>query len=188
MKSVRSHTRLVAAIVSVSGLACLPENEAPEPERRLMALIDHASWSELPAADDPLPSHAPAVIDCGIAGWLVEEGGLGMTLEVDTNFCNYASLSHPTLVALEAGDTIQIELFHFDLTSPEPAVAHLAFFLGGESLWETEIDVPGAANVIAVEVESPRDFDAGTPMTLHLHNHGQNTWNVGQVQANVLVP
>jgi hypothetical protein len=140
----------------------------------LAPLIDHELWENLEADADPLADHRPETVDCGIAGWYLE-ADLD-TLEVDTNFCNYLAIGQPSLVALEQGQLVQVILYHFDLVAPTEALAHVAILIDGQVLWEREIAIPGDANVFVEEFPSPITAELGSPVVLHLHNHGQNTW------------
>ncbi len=144
-----------------------------------VSLIDHAAWTELPASDDPLADHRPDPIVCTIAGWYVE----GETLEVDTNYCNYVALRQPSLASISAGRVVRIGFYHFDLTSPEPATAHVAVLVDGQTLWEQEIAIPGDAYVYELDVEAPWTAPVGADVVFHLHNHGQNTWVLQSLAA-----
>ena len=135
-------------------------------------LIDHEAWQEVTAAEDPLADHRPAEVECGLAGWYVEDG----QTEVDTNFCNYLSIRQPSLAAIEAGATLELGLYYFDLAAPEPAQAHVAIVVDGEILWEDTVDIPGQAQVYTLEFPSPLSAPQGAELDFHLHNHGQNTW------------
>lgn len=151
------------------------------------SLIDHQEWQVLDAAADPLADHRPELIDCGPAGWLIEEntyeGQTSYTLEVQTNYCNYAALGQPSLRALEEGQMVQVIFYHFDLVAPEPTTGHVAILIDGQVLWEQEIAIPGDANVFTEEFESPISAELGSPVVFHLHNHGQNTWALQDLQA-----
>jgi len=149
------------------------------------SLIDHAAWVTLAAEDDPVSEHRPAEIDCGVGGWYLEDTGAVPKLEVDTNQCNYLALSQPSLRAITAGDTLQVSFYHFDLVAPEPAEGHLQLRVDGNVVWDYLIPIPTdeennktpAAFIdetVVVEFDAP----AGAEVYLHLHNHGQNTWNV----------
>ncbi len=135
-------------------------------------LVDNALWQDGDPALDPLAAHRPALVECGLAGWYVEVS----ELEVDTNFCNYADLVQPALVDVPAGATLRVTLRHYDLTAVDPAEAHLALVIGGDIAWEKQIAVPGPAAVITEDAPIAAAHPAGTPVHLHLHNHGQNTW------------
>lgn len=135
------------------------------------------------AEDDPLVSHRPEVIDCNtLVGWTIEEG----LLEVNTAACNYLSLSEPAFVPAPSGARVTTRISHFDLTAPEPAEAHLALFVKETLLWETRIAVPSSAEVLDVNVELPGDVAKGDPIGFHLHNHGQNTWNIEPLRVTSL--
>jgi len=150
-------------------------DECPEiGEPEFVALIDHSAWEFVPAEEDPLVEHRPAIVDCGIAGWFVENA----ELEIDTNFCNYAALRQPALGPIERCTPLRIELYHFDLLAPEKAEAHAALLIDGQVVWEKFIEIPGKAAVYEQEFISPIAAPAGAEVMLHLHNHGQNTWTV----------
>src|SRR5262245_43461709 len=69
------------------------QNDASDqPVLRDVSLIDHASWHEYAASEDPMASHQPEQVDCGPAGWYVEPSLDVPLLEIDTNYCNYALL------------------------------------------------------------------------------------------------
>ncbi|MFO7566233.1 MAG: hypothetical protein R6X02_26560 [Enhygromyxa sp.] len=159
------------------------ESEASEDSSattgELESLIDHTLWASVEADDDPLADHRPDEITCTVAGWFLENE----TLEINTNYCNYLAIGQPSLVAVEQGRKIELGFYHFNLVAPEPALAHLAILLDGALLWEQEIEIPGAAMVYLVEFEAPFSAPAGSPLILHLHNHGQNTWALQSLSA-----
>lgn len=145
------------------------------------SLIDHLLWEDVDPADDPLPDHRPEMVVCGLAAWYYEPESAA--LEIDTNVCNYLEVGQPSLVAVEQGQTMQVILYHFDLVALEPATAHVAILLDGQVLWEREIAIPGEADVYVEEFESPISAELGSPVVLHLHNHGQNTWRLQELQV-----
>lgn len=153
-------------------------------QAELVSLIDHAAWEAAPAEEDPLVDHRPATVDCGIAGWYPQ----GEEIEIDTNFCNYAALAQPSLVAIDTCTPLRLELYHFDLLAPEPAEAHVAMLIDGQVVWEKFIAIPGGstpykAAVYEEDFLSPIAAPAGAEVMLHLHNHGQNTWTLLNFQA-----
>lgn len=143
------------------------------------ALIDHSRWVQIDAEDDPLADHRPAEVGCGVAGWYVEDEDL----EIDTNFCNYLAISQPSLVAIEQGRGVRLGFYHFNLTSIDPALAHVALVVDKAILWEREIQIPGDAAVYELEFEAPFSAPAGSDLVFHLHNHGQNTWALRNLSA-----
>lgn len=145
----------------------------------LESLIDHQAWTQLDAAGDPLADHRPSIVECGLGGWYLEDE----TLEIDTNLCNYLALAQPSLAAITEGRTLRIEFYYFNLVAPEPALAHVAVLVDGQLLWEDEIEIPGDAQVVELEIDSPLSAPIGAELVFHLHNHGQNTWVLQGISA-----
>lgn len=170
----------LASLVCVT--ACAEQSTRVVP-RESVLLIDHSHWQRYPVERDPLPDHEPAAINCGPGGYYVELD----RLELDSSFCNYALISHPALVELDAQAEITFELSHFDLTASEPARAHLALFFDETLAWETWLDIPSAADATQITFRAPRALGQGAPIRLHFHNHGQNNYALGQVFAKVPV-
>ncbi len=144
-----------------------------------LPLVDVRGWQRYAASLDALPSHQPAMIDCGVAGVYVEYGNL----EVDTGYCNYVLAQAPALVSIDKGARVELELQHFDLTAPMPAEAHVAIFFGKDLQWETHVPIPHAAEIQHVHWAATRALAAGEPVRLHLHNHGQNNWAIGYLRV-----
>lgn len=144
-----------------------------------VALVDHALWERAPLDDDPFADHQPATVECDIAGWFLERG----ELEMNTGRCNYVWLDQPALTGVMRGDTLSLQLRHFDLTAPEPAEAHIALLLDGQIAWEQTLPIPHSAEVLNAEWTADRDIAAGATVGWHLHNHGQNTWTLAYIRA-----
>jgi len=104
-------------------------------------------------------------------------------LEIDTGRCNYLWLSQPAQRAVRAGDRFRLRILHFDLTAAEPARAHLALVFGDEVIAEREVDIPQAAQAVELTGTLDRALARGDRVGLHLHNHGQNTWLLADVQV-----
>jgi hypothetical protein len=124
------------------------------------------------AADDPLAEHRPVDVDCPPGAWGPEGGGF----EVQTGVCNYAAFEQPLPIAVGAGDTIFINLWHDTLDAPEPATAHVAVWIGDTVLWEDEVDIPAPSGVLEAMVTLEEAPPAEARVGLHLHNHGFNSW------------
>lgn len=144
-------------------------------------LVDNRQWKNASLAADPLQGEQPAVVDCSVAGWFVEYD----ILEVDTGQCNYAWIEHPALVDVPPGSTVTTTLVHYDLLADAEAEAHFAILFGDDMQWETRVPIPSVANVIDVTWTSTRALRAGEPVRVHLHNHGQNFWALGALNARV---
>lgn len=152
----------------------------PEPETSL-PLVSGEAWEAAGAEDDPLAAERPALVDCPTAAWGFEAGGL----EIQTGACNYFFVTQPSLAAIEEGDAIDVVVFHQYLDAAEPAQGHVAILVGDTVVWEAYAKIPSDANVLEARVVAERAWPAGTPVSVHLHNHGYNAWTVLEVS---LVP
>lgn len=183
------HLRL-AMLVALSPAACLAEgpddSQTTEPDDgedqeappAWHALVDDEAWQVQAPQDDPMPDHRPAIVECE-HGWYPESGGI----EIDTGRCSYLSLEQPLLHALEPGDPLQLHVWWQALASVEPAEGHLALYVDDELLWEEHVPIPGPAAARTVNFESPLGAPAGATLTLHLHNHGYNTWHFHELNV-----
>jgi hypothetical protein len=171
-----------AAILALGGMAlgsgCISDDGSSCPglggDRVRAALIDATAWTAEAAEDDPIAEHRPATLTCLPTGAYAENS----VFEVDTDDCNYAAFVQPSLETVAPGDRVAISLAHDDLVAPEPADAHVALLLGEQVLWDRLIAIPNVPTPYNVEVEVPDCAPSGTPVHLHLHNHGVNSWRL----------
>lgn len=162
-------------------LACGCAGEDPAQTGEEAPLVDNASWDlDEDPSHDPYPEHRPEVMDCNPYTVLYEEG----VLELDTRLCGYFVVSQPSLFEIQAGDAILLEWSHLDLDAPEPAEAHLAIMIEDELQWETTVAIPNAPNVYHPSWTATRDHPLGSRVTVHLHNHGINSWRLHSLRRN----
>ncbi|MCB9526397.1 MAG: hypothetical protein H6702_23880 [Myxococcales bacterium] len=137
-----------------------------------------AGWHPAAATEDPFADHRPAEPDCPPYAITVE----GHSLEVDTAACDYVTLVQALPEAIAPCDTLGLDLAHLDLRAPEPAEAHLAVAVAGEVVWARQIPIPSTQQVYEVRWALPEGAPAGTPVAVHLHNHGENSWYIGDLR------
>ena len=167
---------MIITIGFVEMVACSGDTQDPDAPRAIAPLLQ---LSPTLPEDDSFPEHRPESIECNnLTGWYIEDS----LLEVDTGRCNYLSLVEPAALGAPAGTMVTTEISHFDLTSPEPASAHIALSIKGVVMWERTIAVPSPADVLSLSFELPVDVEKGDPVEFHVHNHGQNTWNFAPIQ------
>src|SRR6185312_391878 len=118
-------------------------------------LIDNKHWRRYDASLDPLPSHQPAEIVCGIGATYIEYGNF----EVDTTRCNYALSEHPSQKPISAGTPVHISMLYYDLLAAEPAEAHIAIFFRDALQWETRLAIPQPGNGIEADFVSTVDLE-----------------------------
>lgn len=174
MLLVRSGAALVAWLFGLTACGDVDERSV----RTQFPLIDHQGWTQVTAVGDPF-SDREGTVDCGPGGVTLEAS----SVEIDTRVCNYFTGSHPTLDDVEEGDVIQTVVWHLVLTSSIAAQAHIAVMLDDAVVLERRIDVPTPEDVYETAWPAPRRFPAGTPVYLHVHNHGFNTYNLGRVMV-----
>lgn len=124
-------------------------------------------------AADPVPAHAPAMIDCP-AGFGEEFG----VFEVDTQICNYGVFTQPLLADVRAGDRVEFTVTHDDLVADEPAIGHVAVAFADRVVFDAEVEIPHTYGIVSSEWIADTDVPADTRAALHLHNHGFNQWRL----------
>jgi len=146
----------------------MEESTGTEPmmgEPRSLARSD--AWELAGGSDDPFEDR-PEFVQCEI-GWDVVTG----VFEVDSSVCTYAAFMQPTLVPIEAGDEIEVLIQHGPLSSEDDdAPAHIAIAFGSEIVWETDVAIPADAGDAVGSWTASQDVQVGTPLHLHLHDHG----------------
>ena len=100
------------------------------------------------------------------------------SLDVDTGACNYLTVTAPLLEKVSPRDVLGIYVSHDVLTAEEPALAHVAIQIGDWVALDGTVPIPALNDLLLEEIAPPRAFAAGTPVWYHLHNHGENTWNM----------
>lgn len=174
--TTRGGARLHWCLAAAGGclLSCASSAAPPGAATRPGVLAPLSELSVLGSDDDPLVAHRPETVDCSdLGGWYVEDD----VLEVNSGKCNYLALVEPAAVGAPAGARVTTTILHFDLTASAPTEAHLALLIAGQVVWEETIPVPSAANVFELSFPLPQSVQPGEPIGLHLHNHGQNTYN-----------
>jgi hypothetical protein len=82
------------------------------------------------------------------------------------------------------GDTLSLLLLHENLVSDDPdAEVHVGIALGDTIVWETTIDIPTEAAFLDPQWVSTVDAPAGTPVHVHIHNHGINSYRVSDLSV-----
>ncbi|MFN3200310.1 MAG: hypothetical protein ACE366_18070 [Bradymonadia bacterium] len=156
-------------VESSSAGACVPGEPA------IIAPV--GGWRVSTAEEDVFSEHRPAAPDCPDYAITIE----GFSLEIDTGACDYVTLVQP-LPAISTCDTLGIDLAHLPLEAPEPAMAHFAVAIGDEIIWSREIEIPNGQQVYQVRWSMEEAVPEGTLAAVHLHNHGANSWYIGDLR------
>lgn len=151
---------------------------APEPSVQPLVAVD--GWTLLDHTNDVWEEHRAAHKRTCPGGFLVEDD----VLEIETDTCGYVSAVQDTRVDLHAGDAIDLLTWHSALASTTAgARAHYALSFREVPFWELDVAIPASAAVYDEQIPVTEDVPAGTPLVLHLHNHGANSWRLGHLEA-----
>ena len=75
---------------------------------------------------------------------------------------------------------------HDDLVAPEDAEVHAALSIDGELFWEVRLAIDAGtgreAHLEVATVELVEPIVEGASVVFHLHNHGQNSYNLVDVR------
>ncbi len=180
----------MALLLLTTCLACAPASDEGDREtadsggmaqadatRSLGVVFELASTGQVtegdPYADGPT-SPAPC------RGWGLED----TYLEINTDLCPYGTFEVPLLVDLPTGASLLATFWHASLTAPDgPASAHVAMRLGGSAIADETIAIPAVAEVYERTLTLAAPLAAGTPLFIHVHNHGANSYRFAPISA-----
>lgn len=150
---------------------------APQPTNEtFQTLVPLEAWSSVARDDDPFvtdPEAAPACVGPGFRLETAEQ-----RLEFETGLCNWVTLTGKALFDVRRDQQLQLEFSHYNLDAAAPATAELKLAFPDCDVWTKQIAIPGAAAVYKEQFASPCTLTAGQDVLFHLHNHGQNTYQV----------
>lgn len=180
--------RIVAGpLIACLLLVACSSDEAPSgdsgPSVKLN-LVDHEKWELIPEADDPFAALRKPDAKCDPKAFYVESE-LGDTpwIDITTRLCDFFTVKQATLHDIKKGATLVVAVRHFDLTAPDPGDGYVAVMIGGEKVWDKTVKIPAKDTIIIEELPAPADAPKGTPLVFHLHNHGENSWQLFQIQV-----
>jgi hypothetical protein len=160
-----------------------PADAASVPIPRVRtSLIDHTDWRVLDPHEDPFVDR-PSQSVCGPEGVSVTALAGELSYDIETGTCNYITAVQSTQRAVTAGELLKLRVWHFELTAPAPAEAHVVVMVDGVFLLDTRVAIPAPGGLIKSELRIDRPIAAGAPIYFHLHNHGQNSWALVEVSA-----
>jgi hypothetical protein len=105
----------------------------------------------------------------------------GDWIEIDTTVCSWVTMKAPALLPVEVGQELRIVVSHFDLAALAPARAELRLLLGDCDAWQKSVAIPRMAAVYEERLASPCALSAGSAVQFHLHNHGQNNYQLQEL-------
>jgi hypothetical protein len=168
------------ALAALVALGCSTSSPAPMAEaKRYEPLVKLEEWSRVERSADPFVADPAAGPDCAAPSFRVEAGQAW--LELDTTVCNWVTVVGHALLPVELGQQLRLKLSHYDLDAPEPAEAELRLRFASCEAWSKTIAIPSAADVTLEELASPCALNEMDAVLFHLHNHGQNTYQLQEL-------
>lgn len=187
MRMAADGAGLRGALALGLGLAAsgCPADDAPPDEPLPVRLARVDAWVRVTDAEvDLFAEGRPEGLECDeVDGYGIELFGPDAVFEVQTDLCDWFTGTQPTMEPIVAGDTVSIQVWHYDLVAEEDAEAYVALAIGEKVAWEATVPIPSAGNLLREQVEIDRDVPAGTPMQFHVHNHGANSWELFDVMV-----
>lgn len=164
------------ALLALSALAACgpPPPLSPGSAPTWQPLIDRAAWAPVPPEADPLASHRPPDLRCDPEAW----GDEGLATEIRTESCDYLALSQPLAEGIRPGDLLRVTFGWGQLRAPAPAEGHIALLVQDTVIAERTLEIPGPAEAHTFTTLATHAFPEATPVILHVHNHGANTWQL----------
>jgi len=111
----------------------------------------------------------------------VETLGLEPSITVETTFCNHATVMQRLPILLHEGDRIHTRIWYYSQTSFEGAVAQVRLRFDDVDVVSRDVPIPSASALISEDAVMPREMPVGTPVSFHIGNHGDNSWNLLEV-------
>ncbi|MDA1334962.1 MAG: hypothetical protein O2794_03040 [bacterium] len=155
-----------------------PPESTPTPELTLVSVIDHgAGWDIVDQADDCTPSSYGVEDVGGVIGWAVI-----------TDDCHSITVEQNTVEYVDGDEDIHIRFFHDDLSIPfgttgvpEDPVATVWISVNGVEVWRTLYPIPSGFTIDEITVQAPQSFQVGSPIQIHVENHGDNEYALLEV-------
>ena len=104
------------------------------------------------------------------------------TIAILTDFCPWATVAQTTLVDLEAGDSLNFRIWHFELTGEGPA--RIAIQIGDWVALDLQVEKPHKAQLIADTIRVPEAIPSGSQVYFHVDNHGANEYSLVELSKN----
>jgi hypothetical protein len=169
----------VLSVWLVGTLCGCAEDEPPRASRD-DALVEPEDWTSLARDEDPFVTDLDAAPACTAPDFRIEDAGF---IEIDTGLCNWVTLRAPARFTVPNATPVSVELSHYDLSAAAPSAAQVRLSFDACDIWTKTIEIPSPANVYMETIAAPCGIQRGQRVLLHLHNHGQNTYQLRALSA-----
>jgi hypothetical protein len=111
----------------------------------------------------------------------VETLGLEPSVTVETTFCNHATVMQRLPVLLHEGTRIHTRIWYYSQSSFDGAVAQVRLRFDDDDVVSRDVTIPSESALISEDAVMPKEMPVGTPVSFHVGNHGDNSWNLLEV-------
>jgi hypothetical protein len=165
-----------AALLAIFVLGCGTGPETPQ-SRPTASLVDHGAWKLAGEDADPYSGFRAGGKVCGEDDFSREEISGFDSVQIVTRRCNYMTLTQTAAADVLNGEQIHIRLWQYQLEATT-ATAELAIRIGNVFEWTESIPLPSDSKLFNEKVTVDKDIPAGTPIFLHVRNHGRNSYHL----------
>lgn len=149
----------------------------PSEPRESVVVARFTAWQRVTdPTRDAFAAMRPPNTPCDPTGVGIEQ--LGLSFEIKTGLCDYATVAQPMAAALEAGDVLGIRIWHDVLQAPMDTEGFIGLAIDGELVWHETVPIPSDYGTVNADIEIDDDLAEGTDLQIHIHNHGVNSWNL----------
>ena len=103
--------------------------------------------------------------------------------EIDTTVCDPVTFVQPTTDAVRPGEVLYVVHWHSTLYAPEDSQATVQISLGDAIIYTRTSPIPDDEAVFKDVIRVPAPTTAGTPIAIHVDNHGANTYSFLSFEA-----
>ena len=185
------------AIALAAAAACTSPERAPEGE---FDLVEAQYWQLLSDEADPWFDQRPDDVEpCDPSGIIIE----AQAIEITTSKCNWATVGQVLRNDVIEGDDIELLAYHgvlgligggldtggtdtggtdtggTDTGAEDEQETHYGYMflrVGERIVWELQVELPAASAIYNEDLVADWSAGYGTPVYLHVHNHGSNDW------------
>ena len=151
------------------------------------SLINAFDWELTSGEEDAfqilIPQEGLRDMSCDSAAHGLEEVTPGVwSYSIETDRCHWLTIKQGVKRAVKAGDRAQLKVWHFELTAPQQAIAHVGLATEYEHLMIEEEPIPQEGRMLKFEAEFTHDLSVGEWIYFHLDNHGANSWHLLEIK------
>ena len=103
---------------------------------------------------------------------------------VQTETCDWLTISQQTAIPIEPGDRLRARVFHFALTAPAEATAHLGLAWSDGVFVTADEPIPSESQLVTLDYIAEHSRPAGAELFFHIDNHGSNSWHLLELRLN----